>query len=193
MHEAQHEWKSRRRGHEICDSRHGGSPSKRVNSWLCRQLGLWTCALRSHIILQDERNRRILHRDVPIALCLRARGSRHGLLPWNWRRKIIAAEACPCRKSNPCVLVMQTAENGPLSLPKIPSAQAWQHEKESAHLPSRRLPCSTCSLRLSSTGSSRGAGLRSRTCICAISSISRCGKLRSVADCSALIEHSLSG
>src|SRR5215208_4887874 len=62
-----------------------------------------------------------------------------------------------------------------LSLPKIPSARAWQHERESAHPPSRCGPCFTCSLLLSLTASSHGAGLRSRTYICSISSISRCG------------------
>src|SRR5215208_2313854 len=79
----------------------------------------------------------------------------------------------------------------PLSLPKIPSARAWQHERESAHPTSRCGPCFTCSLLLSSTVSSRGAGLRSRTYICAISSMSRCGS-SSVCDCAALIEHSWS-
>lgn len=53
-----------------------------------------------------------------------------------------------------------------VSFPKIPSAWAWQCEAESVHPLPRCLPFFTCSLLKSSTGSSRGAGLRSRTCVC---------------------------
>jgi len=49
----------------------------------------------------------------------------------------------------------------------------WRDEIESAHHRSRCLPYFISSVFLSPTGSSRGVGLKSRTCSCGISSIFR--------------------